>query len=97
MKRILSFIFVLFILLFLSLYMGRYYTSYYDNQKTLTDDAIKRFEDDIKNGKDISLDNYIVEEKNYNNSVSKMGLKVSNYIEKGFGKILRYLLKHLDV
>ena len=96
MKKIISIIFILFIIYFLSLYMGRYYTSYYENQKILTDDAIKRFENDIKEGKSIDVSNYIKEDKDYSNKASRIGLKVSLLIEKSFDKVLRYVLKYLN-
>lgn len=97
MKNIFNIFLIILIVLFLSLYFSRYYNSYYENKNILTEDAIKKFEDDLKNGREISINNYIKEDKNYNNKVCLLGLKISNFIDKSFNKILKYILKHLDV
>ena len=96
MKRIFSLFVVVLIILFLSVYMGRFYTYYYDNKSIMTNEAIERFERDIDEGKDISLEDYLVEEKNYNNRASRFGLKLSNIIEVNFNKVLKYFLRYLN-
>lgn len=58
----------------------------YNNYKkmTLTKSSIRRFESDIKEGKDLSLDNYaVVNTKDYSNVVSNTGLELG----KSFSKI----------
>jgi hypothetical protein len=94
MNKIIKIVFILIFILFLALYLSRY-DSYYENQNVLTNEAIEKFEDDIKNGKEIIASNYLQEEKNYNNKVAKMGLKTSNLIEKGVSKILKIITKAL--
>lgn len=83
-------------ILFLALYFGKYTTNYYENQKVLTDEAILKFEKDLKDGKEIIPENYIVKEKNYNNKISKIGIKTSKFIENSFHKILKFLIKELN-
>ena len=62
-------------------------TGYYEfeqhNKKVLTDEKIKQFENDIASGKNIDINNYMVEDNtNYESKISKIGEKMSNQIEK---------------
>ncbi len=98
-NNILKFTFVILILLFIGLYISQV-TGYYEytesKKTTLTKDAINRFEKDVKEGKEISAKNYLEEEKEYNNKVSKLGITVSNLIEKSFNKTMSSLFKEID-
>ena len=47
-----------------------------NNKKTLTEDAIKKFETDVKNGVKIDLNDYIVVEKNYDNELTRTNRKI---------------------
>ena len=67
MNKILKLLGIILIILFLSLYFSKYNNNYYENKNNLTDEAIKRYEKDLKEGKNIDPNNYIVQEKNYNN------------------------------
>ena len=96
MNKLLKILGLLLIVFFLSLYFSKYTNNYYDNKSNLTEEAIKRYEKDLKEGKDINPSNYVVEEKNYNNKASIMGLKVSKLIENTFSKGLNYILNHLE-
>ena len=98
-NNILKFTFIILILLFIGLYISQV-TGYYEytesKKTTLTKDAINRFEKDVKEGKEISAKNYLEEEKEYNNKVSKLGITVSNLIEKIFNKTMSSLFKEID-
>lgn len=61
------------------------YYEYENKQKTIfTDEKIKEFEDDLKNGKKIDIKNYLANEnKNYNNKITKLGNTVSKIIDYG--------------
>lgn len=87
------------IILFLVLYIGQA-TGYYkiaENRKAaLTEDAIRRFEEDVSAGKKIVASNYLVKEKNYNNNISILCIKVSQIIEKGFDKVMNYIFNELE-
>lgn len=96
--------FIILLIILFGAYMSLYYLSingYYDykeyNKMVLTKEAMERFENDIKEGKDLSIDDYIKEEKDYSNSVSKFGLKTGESIEKiinkGLGGIFKVLSK----
>lgn len=96
MKRLIKLIGVILLIFFLALYLSSYNTSYYENKNILTEDAIKRFEKDLKEGKKINVNNYIEKEKNYNNKVSTYTLKLSNLIDKCINKSLKLVLKYLE-
>jgi len=96
MKRIFKIISIVVIILFLSLYYSKYNNEYYKNQKVLTDEAIIRFEKDLKEGKEINVNDYLPKEKDYNNKASKLGLKTSNFIDKVFTKSLKLFAKYIS-
>ena len=96
MKRIIKVLFIIILILFLSLYFSKYTNSFYENKKVLTDEAILQFEEDLKKGREIDSSNYLREEKDYNNKMSRIGLKSSMIIEKSFKKILKYSMNYLD-
>ncbi len=87
------------VILFLIIYIGQG-TGYYqiaENRKVaLTEEAIKRFEQDVSEGKEIVASNYLVKEKNYNNNISMAGMKVSEIIEAGFNKFMKAIFKELE-
>ena len=70
----------------------------YSNSKTnaLTNDAIKKFEGDVKSGKNIKASDYIKKENDYNNNLSKSGLALSNFIENVFDEIMGYIFKEIN-
>ena len=94
MNKTLKIVGVLLVIMFLSVYFSRYNSNYYQN--VLTEEAIVKFEQDIKEGKDITVSSYLKEEKNYDNKVSEIGLKISNTIEVGFKKGLKFIFKCME-
>lgn len=90
---------IVLIILFVALYLTQLtgYYQYTENKKTtLTEDAIKRFEKDVAEGKEIIAKNYLEEEKNYNNKASHLGMKISGLIEKGFNKAMNAIFREVD-
>lgn len=96
MNKIFKITFLIVIILFFILYFSRYTTNYYNNQNILTEEAMKRFEEDLKKGKKIIPSNYLVEEKDYNNNASNIGRKTSKFIENIFNKGLSFIIKGLE-
>ena len=44
----------------------------------MTEEKIKQFEEDVKNGKEIKVENYVVNiKKDYSNKISNFGKKVN--------------------
>lgn len=96
MNKTIKIIGIVLFVMFLSVYFNRYNTNYYENRNVLTEEAIVKFEQDIKEGKDISINTYLKEEKDYNNKASTIGLKLSQGIEIGFKKSLKLLFKCME-
>lgn len=80
--------FVTFFALYLSQSTG--YFEYRNSKKVaLTNEQIEKFEKDVKEGKNIDIENYIdSNNKSYQNSLSKAGLSISNVTEKAIQKII---------
>lgn len=90
-------LFTLILLIFIFLYVFNK-TGYYDanvSKKTiLTKEAIIKFEKDLNEGKDVSIENYIdTSVNNYNNIYSSIGLKISDSIDYLFNEGSIYILK----
>lgn len=59
-----------------------YYNSNLRRKFTFTDEQIKTFEKDVKNGEKIDLKDYLKDrEKNYTNNTSNMGYTISTNVE----------------
>ncbi len=78
-------IFLFFVLYFLQL-SG--YGEYQQNKKNmLTEKEIEAYETDIKEGKDVTIKDYLNKDKaNYENNISRLGLDLSYFIENAFNK-----------
>ncbi len=96
---ILSILFIIFLIIFISTNSGYY--EYKNNQKTIfTEEKIKEFEKDIKEGKNIKINNYLKDNsKNYSNRLTDIGDGISdlindsvNFILKGGFKIIEKMI-----
>jgi replication fork clamp-binding protein CrfC len=89
----------IFVILFFALFFSGY-TGYYDysngKKNILTNSAIERFENDLKLGKNMDSSSYLEKEKDYNNKLSRLGIKTSNIIEKLFEKGINVIFKELN-
>lgn len=63
----------------------------------LTEEQIKKFEEDVKNGVNIDINDYVVRDKDYQNNVTRVNDTISSLINKTFKQIFKYLLKSIDV
>lgn len=98
-KRLAEIIFGILVILFLGLYISQMtgYYQYAESKKTtLTTEAIKRFEEDIRNGKEIRAENYLEQEVDYSNKLSSLGMKLSSLIEKGFNKAMNSIFNEIS-
>ncbi len=85
-------LFTSFIALYVSQASG--YFEYQNNKRSaLTQKQIQKFESDVKNGKNVDINNYIVKEKNYDNNLGKAGLSVSQNSEKLIQKLIAGFFK----
>lgn len=70
--------------------MNGYYDHLQYNKKVLTEEAMKKFESDVSSGKDVTVEDYLVDTyKDYSNGISKLGLKIST----DSSKIVSYAVK----
>lgn len=86
-NRIFRYLFVLSFIAFLTLYLSQA-TGYYEfenhQKNALTEEQIKNFEKDVRDGKNIKIEDYIEKTHiSYSNKASKMGQKVSETINGG--------------
>ena len=99
-NNVLRIIFFTLVFLFVGLYSGSN-AGYIDyqarNQMVLTEEQIKKFEEDVKENKPIDIENYVInKEETYNNNLSRLSLKLSNAIGKTFQNTLDYLFGKLE-
>ncbi len=94
-----GFIWILFFS-FLVLYFaqaGGYYEDLNNKKTTLTEEKIKEFEEDVKSGKEIKVENYVVNmKKDYGNKVSSFGLFTSKIFAKYFKKSMNVVFGGID-
>lgn len=87
---ILIFCFLMFVGLYITSSNG-YYETEERKKLVLTEEKIKQFEEDIKEGKQVDVTNYLtVNEKNYDNQISSATFTVS----KKVGAIVDSCLSH---
>ena len=78
-----------FIVLYISLECG-YYETKMSKKTIMTNANIKRFEQDVKEGKQIDINSYIAEEnKDYSNFLTKAGNGINDVIKSVFGDGLK--------
>lgn len=78
-----------------------YYEGQLARKTTLTSEAINRFEQDVKDGKNIDINNYLEDTNhNYNNRFSNTGKlisnKISTLITKGTKKLFKLINKTIE-
>jgi hypothetical protein len=81
--------------------MSGYYQTTLQKKTVLTNEAIISFENDIKEGKDIDINNYIkYNQKNYDNALTKGGRyissKISNLVSSGIEKTLKLIIQAIE-
>ncbi len=95
--RILFILFILYISLYIAGESG-YYENQTNNKIVLTDENIAKFEEDVKNNRNIDIKQYSQDNNiDYSNTASKLGDEVSLSLEKflteGIGKIGKVIKK----
>ncbi len=91
-NNILKILFSLLLITYLTLYFSSV-SGYYEYQNykkmTLTQDQILKFEQDVKDGKKVDVEDYIQEEKtDYNNKIADTGKKFSYTVSNVMSNIL---------
>ncbi len=91
--KVLLIIFVLFLVMYISKETGIYeYKTY--NKTKITKENIEQFEKDLSEGKNVTLNDYIVNDyKDYSNIVSRCGSSLSKLVEKLLNSGIKKTLK----
>lgn len=76
-------LFVLFVSLYIASNAG-YYEYQNKEQVKFTEEKMKEFEEDLKNGKKVDIKDYLTNaNKDYNNKVTELGLAMSDFVNNG--------------
>ncbi len=98
--KIAKFVFCLFLVTYLTIYfssMSGYYEFQNYQKMTLTQEQIKQFEQDVKDGKEVDVEDYIVKERtDYNNKIANAGKRVSYTISDTISSLLTKVFTYLS-
>ena len=92
---VLLILFILFLIVYITKEAGYYeYKAY--NKAELTKEAIKKFENDVEESKNVSINDYVVNNyKDYSNTISDLGYNLGeiteNIMNNGIKKTLKIL------
>lgn len=78
-----------------------YETGYYEyklqNRAVLTKEQMEQFESDVNNGKDVTLNDYVVDSRvDYSNKLTNITVKVNNKVNKYIKKSIESIFKILN-
>ncbi len=97
-KKIFKGLLFLLILGFLGLYFA-YSNGYHErlqNDKiNLTNQMIEKFEKDLQTGKDVSIEDYLEEEKSYATKTGKTTLKIGQKVENIIDLGIKFIFKKI--
>jgi len=99
MKKVAKILSAILIIIFFILYFSYKNGYYIDKNKEkvlLTEEKIREYEEDLKNGVDVSKKDYVVITENYDNDYTRLSLKLSKKIENGIDKIIKYLFSKIS-
>lgn len=96
-KRIFKLLFGLVFVAFLISYViseSGYYEYNLRNKSVMTKESMEKFEDDLKNGKDVRMEDYVVNTtKNYTSrlttSTNKISTSVNSFLKKGIEGVFK--------
>ena len=84
--KILAVLFILYLSLTIAISSG-YYEAKLSEKTTITDEAMKQFEEDVKAGKNVDIKDYLTDiKKDYSNGATKLGIDFSMIVEKFMSK-----------
>lgn len=96
-SKIIKFVFFLLIFSFFVLLFAEkigYYSNKTNKAKALTEEQIKIFEQDIKDGKEINIEEYVINKTtNYSTDLSNSLYKVSLELEGCVDKVIKFIFK----
>ena len=90
------FILLLSFIVLLLLEETGYYKTRTSRVKVLTEEQIKTFEEDIKEGKEIDINDYVINRVDYSNDLSNNIYKISLKLEKGLDSVIKFIFKKVN-
>ena len=93
-KGLLAGLIVCFLGLFYA-YSNGYYEKKQNDKVLLTNEMIEKFEQDIKDGRDVTIDSYLKEEPDYSTKTTKLSLKLSNKAENLIDGAIKFIFQKL--
>lgn len=88
-------ILIIFLVMFFTSSSG-YYEYELNKKSNLTQEAIIQFEQDVKEGKQIDVNDYLIdEEKDYSNSFTKVGINLSSKIGNLFSEGVKFIFNSI--
>lgn len=98
-ESIFKFILLCFIICFLVILFASktgYYEKKLRDNSILTEEQIKKFEEDLKNGKNVDISNYVINEnKDYTTKLTSDVYSVSLKLEKTIDKIVKFIFNEV--
>ena len=91
--KILLILFIIYFVLYIMDNLGYYNVA--TKNKIITEEKIKEFESDVKNGKNIDIKEYVNDETNYRNTYSNIGYQSSLFIDTTLNKGIKKMSKIL--
>ncbi len=93
---ILGILFLVFVTMYLG--FGTAYSEYQEGKRVrLVEEQIKVFEEKIKKGENVTLEDFLpVEEPDYSNKFSNLGLKTSQTVENYTNRAIKSLFSFLE-
>ena len=90
--KLLGILFVLYLSLTLAINTG-YYEAKLSQKTAITNEAMKRFENDILEGKDVNITDYITDvHQDYSNQTTKAGSFFSSFVESFMSKGIKEIV-----
>ena len=84
--KLLGILFILYISLTIAISTG-YYEAKLSEKTTITNEAIRQFEEDVRNGKNVDINDYLTDNyQDYSNQTTKAGYVFSSAIEDFMSK-----------
>lgn len=94
MKKTIKIFSICIIIIYLLTFVNR--NNYYESNQVLSDEAIRNFEEDLREGKTINPNNYLPKKKNYNNRISIFFFNISKIIEKIVNHSLKKAIQYIE-
>ena len=98
-EKVVKLLIISLILVFLGLffiYQNGYYENMVGKKTKLTNEQIEKFESDVKEGRDVLINDYIEKEINYQTKSGNASLKIANKIESVIDTGIKFLFRKIS-